>query len=176
MMELLVCRITGCPQRQLQQLYLLSNEERRRKADTIRLPEKKVQSLAAGLLLSYLQGRFNQPYHSLSHSGEFCAAAVSDQSVGIDVETIRPVSQALWQRVCTERERAVLSQSATPDEDFIRYWTLKEAYFKARGGESSLAVMRSACFASEPPQGYRFWSTKLNNSILSLCQGPPTAR
>lgn len=65
---------------------------------------------------------------SLSHAGELAVVAVSDRSVGLDVEDAtageRPLDAAL-----TERERA-----ACPDyAGFARLWTRKEAVLKAVG-------------------------------------------
>ena len=172
MTEIAVCRIVpAMAQAEFDRCYALANQERKQKVDSLVLVDKKIQSLTSGLLLQYLQYKNKMPYQSLSHSSRYCAAAVSDMPVGIDVEQIRTVSQALKERVCTEAELRVLQQSDCPDEDFIRFWTLKEAYFKARGGESSLAVMRAACFAAHPPEGYRCSSRKLGeHSIISLCE------
>ncbi|WP_328451089.1 4'-phosphopantetheinyl transferase superfamily protein [Streptomyces sp. NBC_00386] len=65
---------------------------------------------------------------SLSHAGGLAVVAVSDRSVGLDVEDAtageRPLVTAL-----TERERAICLDYA----DFARLWTRKEAVLKAVG-------------------------------------------
>ncbi|MEU3859302.1 4'-phosphopantetheinyl transferase superfamily protein [Streptomyces sp. NPDC028722] len=65
---------------------------------------------------------------SLSHAGGLAVVAVSDRTVGLDIEDatagVRPPAAAL-----TERERAVCSDYA----DFARLWTCKEAVLKAAG-------------------------------------------
>ena len=70
---------------------------------------------------------------SLSHSTEAIAVALSDASVGIDVERIRVKrSKKLAEYILTERE--LFEYSDVPDEkseDYIvRKWCQKEAVFK----------------------------------------------
>jgi 4'-phosphopantetheinyl transferase len=77
--------------------------------------------------------RFN-----LSHTKGLAACAITDGcDVGIDVEHIaRPVSaRELAKRFFSEREYADLSGLDGDAERarFFEYWTLKEAYIKARG-------------------------------------------
>jgi 4'-phosphopantetheinyl transferase len=76
--------------------------------------------------------RFN-----LSHSAGIvvCAIAVG-RDVGVDVEDLarRPVEPAVVRRYCSPEE--ILDIDAQRDrwhDRFLRYWTLKEAYLKARG-------------------------------------------
>ena len=67
---------------------------------------------------------------SLSHSGDYAAAAVSDRPVGIDIERLRPVSPGILRLFATENEQALFGGT---EENILRLWTLKEAYFKATG-------------------------------------------
>jgi 4'-phosphopantetheinyl transferase len=79
------------------------------------------------------------PYRfNLAHShGVIACAVAKDRDVGVDVEFLdRPdSSQDVAKRVCSEDELADIE--AAPDEGrkerFLVYWTLKEAYLKARG-------------------------------------------
>ncbi|MET8249199.1 4'-phosphopantetheinyl transferase superfamily protein [Streptomyces sp. NPDC005202] len=65
---------------------------------------------------------------SLSHAGGLAVVAVSDRTVGLDIEDatagVQPLDGAL-----TEQERATCSDYA----DFARLWTRKEAVLKAVG-------------------------------------------
>lgn len=68
-------------------------------------------------------------YISLTHSGDYVGCAVSNNTVGIDIEKIRPVNEKTVHRVCSESEKDAIKSYA----DFIGIWTLKEAYVKATG-------------------------------------------
>lgn len=76
--------------------------------------------------------RFN-----LTHSAGLVACALADRcDVGVDVEDLqrRPVDPAVVARYCTPEEIADIAVSREGWHDrFLRYWTLKEAYLKARG-------------------------------------------
>lgn len=77
--------------------------------------------------------RFN-----LAHSGGVVACIFTDgREAGVDVEDLgrRMIEPELWARYCAPSEIADIE--AQPVEDrhrrFLSYWTLKEAYLKARG-------------------------------------------
>jgi 4'-phosphopantetheinyl transferase len=77
--------------------------------------------------------RFN-----LSHTGDLMLVATSWSSdVGVDVERVRPLShlEGLARHVCRPEELARLAQSTPTDRQnlFLRLWTCKEAWLKARG-------------------------------------------
>lgn len=76
---------------------------------------------------------------SLSHSGGFGAATISDTrtegSAGIDVQSIRPVHPGLCARVFTPGERAQIAArfgSESSADGMLLFWALKEAAIKAR--------------------------------------------
>lgn len=78
------------------------------------------------------------PYFNLSHAGELTICAVSAQAVvGVDIEPHDNGTAllAVADQYFSERELADLK--ALPEETqaaaFFDYWTLKEAYLKARG-------------------------------------------
>lgn len=74
---------------------------------------------------------------SVAHTAGLAAVAVAHgREVGVDVERLdRLVRRDLAARVCSPREAAAL-RARTPGDwprAFLEYWTLKEAYLKARG-------------------------------------------
>ena len=73
------------------------------------------------------------PYFSLSHSKRGIAVAISDEPIGIDIETIRPLSEGLVQKAMNPQEQAQIAAAANPAQEFIRLWTRKEAYVKMQG-------------------------------------------
>jgi 4'-phosphopantetheinyl transferase len=79
---------------------------------------------------------------SLSHTHGLAACAVRrGQDIGIDAEhTARPASMEVARRFFAPGELEHLENVAVEDRSaaFFSYWTLKEAYLKARGGGLTL--------------------------------------
>lgn len=136
---------------------------RREKAERCRVPRDAYASAAAGWLLDralkkeglcerdavIVYGKNGKPYlkqggvyFNLSHSGEIAVCAVSHQEVGVDIQKIKPVSEALVKKVCSERELVRLSalSKREREEEFCRLWTLKESVMKWSG--EGLALLR----------------------------------
>lgn len=69
---------------------------------------------------------------NISHSNDLVIYAINDTPIGVDVEKIRVVDDAVITRVCNENElEYVLSDSTY--KRFFEIWTFKEAYFKCIG-------------------------------------------
>jgi len=67
-------------------------------------------------------------HYSLSHSRGHIFCVVADWLVGADIEPVtRHVKTSLIDQLTTEGERE--------DFDFISLWTLRESYFKVKGGD-----------------------------------------
>ena len=124
-------------------LALLS-PARREKAERLRSGPPRLQSLGAGLLLRHVFGPRDpaiapggKPFFSgeaefcLSHSGRFAALAVSGEAVGLDLETVAPVREAVIRRVLTPEERRWLADAG--EAGFAFLWTRKEAALKLLG-------------------------------------------
>lgn len=92
--------------------------------------------------LRFGRGEHGRPYllgqskinFNLSHTTGLVACAIFDQEVGVDVEKIRENVDIhrLSQRVFCDKERESLMNDDAFSK-FFSYWTLKEAYSKARG-------------------------------------------
>ena len=72
-------------------------------------------------------------HFNISHCPLGCVCAVSDRPVGVDIQDIRPFSEKLAQRCCTENELSVLHEAADPALAFTRMWAMKESYVKMTG-------------------------------------------
>ncbi len=77
--------------------------------------------------------RFN-----LAHSGGVVACVMTNaHEAGVDVEDLqrRAVERDLWHRFCAPSEAADIEVHPQSEQQrrFLTYWTLKEAYLKARG-------------------------------------------
>lgn len=125
------------------------SEERLLRAERIIDPEKRLQSYAAELALSYaLSGEKLLPpiyryedngrpvsdegFISVSHTEGFAAAAVSPYPVGVDIERRRAVSPALARKLLCPAEEAVFAKGENP-EYLLEKFVVKEAFLKMTG-------------------------------------------
>ncbi|MBW2040487.1 MAG: 4'-phosphopantetheinyl transferase superfamily protein [Deltaproteobacteria bacterium] len=128
--------------------------QHRRRAETVRFLKahaRRALALSArksGVALENLEKKENGApvpsrgvHWSLTHKDAFVGAVAAPEPVGIDLETIRPRSTALFARIADDREWALLG---TKDPRcFFRCWTAKEAVLKAAGdGLSGLSGCR----------------------------------
>lgn len=74
---------------------------------------------------------FNGNYWSLAHKPEYVAGVVAPARIGIDLEEIRPCSEALFKKIADENEWGLTVADSI--NSFFRYWTSKEAVLKATG-------------------------------------------
>ena len=75
---------------------------------------------------------FEGTYWSISHKDTWVAGVVAPAPVGIDIERVRPCSEALFRKTGTDAEWA-LGESPRDETLFFRYWTAKEAVLKTTG-------------------------------------------
>lgn len=80
---------------------------------------------------------FPEAFFSLSHCKNAFACGVSVREIGIDVQDIRHIGEAVIKRVCTEEESGFISNSPEPEREFARLWTKKESFIKSYGGKLS---------------------------------------
>ena len=78
---------------------------------------------------------FSGVHFNISHSENWVICAVDENSVGIDVEVIKPINIKIAQRFFAKEE--YLSLLKQPEELRLKYfymiWTIKESYIKAVG-------------------------------------------
>ncbi len=75
----------------------------------------------------------NGPEFSISHCRHAVAVAWGETPVGIDVESIRRVEDALIERTMNDKERTLIRECDNSERMFTRLWTMKEAYLKFLG-------------------------------------------
>ena len=100
---------------------------------------------ATGLPEEIALGEHGKPYlknhpdihFNISHSHGYALCALAARPVGVDIEKIVPIRDALIKKTLTEEEQSAfarLIESGCPKEElFFRFWTLKESYLKWDG-------------------------------------------
>jgi len=133
----------------------LLSEERYAKIQRLRSTQHKNASATAYLLLRYalseiynineavefayadkgkpLLKSYPHIHFNLSHSKDVAACAVSNNELGVDVQYITNVKDALAKRVLTDNEYVDFKKSLSPEEFFCEVWTIKESYLKKTG-------------------------------------------
>ena len=70
---------------------------------------------------------------NLSHCKEAVVCVISDQPVGVDVESIREYKESLVRYTMNDEEIREIESSENPAATFIRLWTMKESTMKLIG-------------------------------------------
>jgi len=98
-------------------------------------PDAPVHTLPAGKPVT------DGVWFSLSHSGEGCLCAVSDSSVGADVQAPQRVKLSLARRFCpAEYDYLQALPEAEQTGALLRLWTRKEAWVKAASRDRLLSL------------------------------------
>jgi len=70
-------------------------------------------------------------YWSVTHKPAYVGGVIAAVRIGIDIEKIRPCSEALFKKTADEREWRLAEEKSF--SAFFRYWTSKECVLKAAG-------------------------------------------
>ena len=72
-------------------------------------------------------------HFNFSHCREAVACAISEQPIGVDVESVREYKDSLVRYTMNDQEVQQILQAERPDMEFTRLWTMKEAKLKLSG-------------------------------------------
>ena len=72
-------------------------------------------------------------HFNLSHCREAAICVLADRPVGVDIETIRPLREALMRHTMNDDEVQQILVADNPALAFTRLWTMKEAVVKRSG-------------------------------------------
>lgn len=120
--------------------YGIIPEERKRKADRLRFPVDRAQSVGAWVLWEKMKryyGLTGEVPFNLSHSGCYVLCSASDkigEKVGCDIETVKKAPMKIAKRFfCQSEQEYIEKMEGDKDRDnaFFRYWVLKESFMKA---------------------------------------------
>ena len=167
------------------------DDKRRSRIRRLRVPLKRAQCAAAGLLLTHLfgengnapilvYGANDKPYladkpdtfFSITHSDKWVFIAIADCEIGIDAQMPHKVCPRLAARSTSPEELTWVKENTEPN--FTRLWTMKEAYLKYIG--TGLTVLIQEVTISVPPiDGYDvgnncYWALLTYEGVpLSIC-------
>lgn len=79
---------------------------------------------------------------NMSHCREAAICVIDSHPVGVDIESMRGYREALVRHTMSDDEMQQIGQSANPELEFVRLWTMKEAVQK-RSGEGIRSDMKS---------------------------------
>lgn len=171
---------------------------RREKAERCRAKAAAYLSAGAGYLLERVlrqaglsvgeieYGEHGKPYieglrFNLSHSGTVAVLAVAEGEIGVDVQRIAPVKEALIRRACTEREQKYLEcfSGGARVREFFRLWTAKESAGKYFGTgivdpkEYEIDLAEESVAYNGNRTGLSFREYPLDGYCLTVCTEKP---
>lgn len=123
-------------------------------------------------------------FFNLTHSGDYAAAAFDTMPIGVDIEKMREQKQhensrKLAERFFCKREREFLQKieaqdgAEAYDVAFIKIWTRKESYVKAKGTGIKLSFDSFCVLEPETEDQTFFFHTMTPDKDyqLSVCSG-----
>lgn len=111
----------------------------------------------------YLKDR-NDIFFSISHSKKCCVCVVSDRVIGVDAEEIKPFSQRLAEKVCSENELREIEKSPDKAREFTKIWTRKESFIKMTGEGFSHGLKEADTTSKD------FVIIEKNGCFISVCE------
>ena len=132
--------ISMADEKGFRKFYDLVPEVRKRKADRLRFPIDRAQSVGAWILWEKMKRHYGwkgEETFNLSHSGNYVLCSASDRKgemVGCDIETVKEARMRVAERFfCPGELDYIQKQEGDRDraDAFFRYWVLKESFMKA---------------------------------------------
>ena len=120
--------------------YEKAPDFRREKADQLRFPQDRAQSVGVWALLEKMRKRYGagpDQVFNLSHSGDYVLCSISterEEKVGCDIETVKEARMRVARRFFLPTETASVEGQPSERERaeaFYRLWVLKESFMKA---------------------------------------------
>lgn len=166
-------------------------QERREKFEKLKIKRDKENCVISYLLLKkalknfdiesfeILIGENGKPFlknnenvfFNISHTISGVAVVADKNPVGIDVQDILEVRNAVVERCFSGKEKELIFNSASPEKEFTRLWTLKESAVKCNS--ETVANLKNYCFESEEKSflkyGKIFTTSERKNLFISVC-------
>ncbi len=118
-------------------------------------------------------------YFNISHCSSMAVCVLGDAPVGIDIEVRRRYNENIIKRVLSDEEYKKVKAAYDICEDtveFLRFWTLKEAYGKAIGkgllydySNMSFSIGDEGIIC--PDKDYQMWQKVIDGElVISVCR------
>lgn len=136
----------------IEEFFPFFSEERMRKIEACRIKSMCEQLAAAEITICAAMKSMGQDhappqywydpngmpcmyggYISITHTKGIAACAISNHSIGIDIERVRTISGTLAGRILCAEELAEYSCAADADNFVLQAWTAKESVLKLTG-------------------------------------------
>lgn len=160
--------------------HLCRPKRRQRQREYARMALRESARLSDAPLEGYVQDDRDVPlpndgfYWSISHTRGCAAGVVSTQPVGIDVESIAPRREGLFDMVGGDDEWAMLGGRTW--DNFFRLFTAKEATLKANGKgighlrECSLSqTVADRCALAFDGRSFEVEHTRIEQHFAAVC-------
>ncbi len=117
---------------------------------------------------------YPEVYFNISHCKAMAVCVLGDAPVGIDIEIRRKYKESLMKRVLSDEEFRKVKAAYDICEDtieFLKYWTLKEAYGKAIG-KGMLYDYHDMSFSADggkvicPDEDYQMWQKVIDGELV----------
>ena len=116
------------------------------------------------------------PAFSLAHTRTMALCAVSDEPVGVDAETVRPLRPGVARLSLQAHEQAWAAAQPDFDRAFLTLWTAKEAYVKLTGAglqwrPKAVGLGWENGVLTVPGTGLRFETREHGGVLITVCTG-----
>ena len=123
--------------------------------------------------IMFTLNEYGKPYYgkeiffNISHSSDEIIIVFDKEEIGVDIERIKNINPKLLKKIATEKEQAEFDFEKF-DINFLKLWTLKEAYFKFIG--TGITDLKS--ISADEIQNKYYTETIIENEyIISIVKG-----
>lgn len=117
--------------------------------------------------------RGNNFCFNISHTANAVACAIEFTDIGVDIQERILEYDSLIDRVCTTYEKKKIIGSMCPDQQFTKFWTLKESFVKCIGTGiwDDISHLDFSAFGADAGKmyGYYFLCKSTDNYCFSVC-------
>ena len=141
---------TGTVKENYDRLFHYVSERRQQEIQAYPMEDSRLQALGAGYLIARYTGRDEPTYNealkplkpdiwfNVAHSKDVIVFTMAKRPVGIDIEYLREAKTKLIPYAFDDSQQKAIHEN----DDFFKYWTLKEAIGKAQGDGLSGAPLK----------------------------------